>query len=122
VKLHPANTAGNIVTGYGPGYVAVNRVRYEHSLVVLPNRIITDWNADLDIQTKSESIALLTTLGADILLIGTGEALRFPPAQALRPLIDAKVGFEVMDTNAACRTYNILMAENRKVAAALILP
>jgi uncharacterized protein len=60
-------------------------------------------------------------LDAELVLIGTGRSLQFPPAEALRPLIEARLGFEIMDTQAACRTYNILMAENRRVAAALIL-
>ena len=63
----------------------------------------------------------LARLEVEILLIGTGETQRFPDAATLRPLIDAKIGYEVMDTAAACRTYNILVAEDRLVAAALVV-
>jgi uncharacterized protein len=66
-------------------------------------------------------VSRLTALGVDIVLIGTGERLDFPQPSVLRPLIEAGIGFEVMDTPAACRTYNILMGEERKVAAALIV-
>lgn len=120
MKLHLATSADrNTVTGYGQGYVSINQVRYERSLIVLPDRMINDW-ASPD-STEAQALAFLATLEAELVLIGTGETLRFPPASALRPLIEARIGFEVMDTNAACRTYNILAAELRNVAAALIL-
>lgn len=122
VKLHLAHTEGrNAVTAYGRDYVAVNQVRYQRSLVVLPHRLVEGWNASATQALGEEAVAFLATLGAEIVLIGTGETLRFPPLSALRPLVDAGIGFEVMDTNAACRTYNILMAEDRKVAAALLI-
>ncbi len=122
VKLHLAHTEGrNAVTAYGLGFVAINRVRYERSLVVLPHRLVEGWNVSAAQGLSMEAVAFLATLGAEIVLIGTGETLRFPPLSTLRPLVDAGIGFEVMDTNAACRTYNILMAEDRKVAAALLI-
>jgi len=121
MKLHLANTEGrNSVTAYGPGYVTVSRVRYERSLVVLPDRLIEDWGASAGAVDQS-SVAELAGLGAEIVIIGTGETLKFPPPEVLRPLIDAGIGFELMDTPAACRTYNILLAEDRKVAAALVI-
>ena len=120
MKLHLSTPADrNTVTGYGKGYVSVNQTRYEHSLIVLPERLITDWGSPH--HSEPQALAYLATLGAELVLIGTGEQLRFPPASALRPLIDSHIGFEIMDTNAACRTYNILAAEMRNVAAALIL-
>src|SRR6266702_1612053 len=60
-------------------------------------------------------------LGLEIVLLGTGARLRFPRPEILRPLVQSGVGVEVMDVEAACRTYNILVAEERKVAAALLL-
>ena len=66
-------------------------------------------------------LAPLAAIACDVLLLGTGERLRFPAAAILRPLIEARVGVEMMDTAAACRTYNILVAEGRKAAAALIV-
>nr|MBP6655913.1 hypothetical protein [Propionivibrio sp.] len=52
--------------------------------------------------------------------LATGDQLRFPPTELLRPLIEAQKGIEVMDIKAACRTYNVLVSESRKVAAALL--
>ena len=122
MKLHPAVASSrNAFTGYGPGFVAVNGTRFEASIVVLPERIITDWPATTFEALTASHLAALVTLGADIILLGTGAVIRFPRPEIVRPLIDARIGLEVMDTQAACRTYNILMAEERKVAAALLL-
>jgi uncharacterized protein len=120
LKFHLARNEGrNAITAYGDGYVDVNQQRFERSLVVLPDRLIPEWQTG--VPPGAASLGLLAALDAELVLIGTGRSLQFPPAEALRPLIEARLGFEIMDTQAACRTYNILMAENRRVAAALIL-
>ena len=120
LKLHLASAGGrNTITGYGPGYVDINGQRYKASLVVQPTSIKTDWISGPDGDIGLDAIAFLATLEAEIVLLGTGATQRFPPPVTLRPLIDAGIGFEIMDTNAACRTYNILVAEDRRVAAAL---
>ncbi len=98
----------------------VNAVRYERSLVVLPDRPVEAW-AVAGVETlRQEDLELLAGLGAEIVLVGTGDSLRFLHHRLLQSLARAHVGVEVMDTRAACRTYNILVAEGRKVAAALI--
>jgi uncharacterized protein len=66
-------------------------------------------------------IELLASLDAEIILLGTGDRLRFPSPDLLRPLVRAQKGLEVMDLPAACRTYNVLMGEGRKVAVGLLL-
>ena len=122
LKLHPASVTGhNQFTSYGPGYVSVNGERHERSIVVLPRRIITDWAATSFEALEAGHLAALADLGAEIVLLGTGDALRFPRPEITRPLVEARIGLEVMDVQAACRTYNILMAEERNVAAALLL-
>lgn len=122
MKLHLDGASGrNHFTGYGTGYVVVNGIRYERSLVVLPARIVTDWLATSFDALAPGHLAALATLGAEIVLLGTGASLRFPRPELTRALVEARVGLEVMDVPAACRTYNILMAEERKVAAALLL-
>jgi len=122
LKLHLAGHSGrNTVTGYGRGYVAVNGVRHERSVIVLPQRVITNWPATTFDALEPAHFATLAEFDVDIVLLGTGTSLRFPRAELVRALIDAKIGLEVMDVQAACRTYNILMAEQRKVAAALLL-
>jgi uncharacterized protein len=122
LKLHLTGVTGyNQFTSYGPGYVSVNGERHERSIIVLPRRIITDWAATSFEALASSHLAALAELDAEIVLLGTGNILRFPRPEIARPLIEAGIGFEVMDVQAACRTYNILMAEERNVAAALLL-
>ncbi len=121
LKLHLDNISGiNAFTGYGEGHVMVNGQRYGHNLVVLPERIVNDWQPAGFDQLTAADFAQLAALGPEIVLLGTGSRLRFPRPELTRALIEARIGLEVMDIHAACRTYNILAAEERKVAAALL--
>jgi len=121
LKLHLSNISGvNAFTGYGEGYVMVNRQRYERNLVVLHDRILTEWQPAGFDELDAADFALLAELKPEIVLLGTGARLRFPQPELTRALIEARIGLEVMDIRAACRTYNILAAEERKVAAALL--
>ena len=107
-------------TAYGDNYAAVNGEKYEQNLILLPESIIPAWTT-ATVRTLSESdMQILLGLGTEIVLLGTGESLRFPSAPLLRPFAPAGIGLEIMDLKAACRTYNILAAEGRKVAAALL--
>ncbi|MBS1139921.1 MAG: hypothetical protein H6R13_1374 [Proteobacteria bacterium] len=121
MKLHIPNTAGlNLFTAYGEDYIAVNQEKYSTNLILLPESIIPDWtSAKLESLTEADMQRLLE-LGTEIILLGTGSRLRFPPGALLRPFAAAGIGLDVMDLQAACRTYNILAAEGRKVAAALL--
>jgi len=122
LKLHLTEAIGkNAVTGYGDGYVLVNQERHQRTLVVLPDRLVTDWAPSSFEALTADHMAALLPLGAEIILLGTGTQLRFPRAEILAPLIHAKIGYEIMDVKAACRTFNILVSEERKVAAALLL-
>ena len=121
MKLHLSNISGiNAFTGYGEGYVMINRQRYEHSLVVQPDRLVTDWQPAGFDALEAADFARLAELKPEIVLLGTGARLRFPRPELTRALMEARIGLEVMDVQAACRTYNILAAEERKVAAALL--
>jgi len=121
LKLHrESRTALNTFTGYGAGYVMVNGERIERSVVVLPDRLVPDWPPKAFDQLAPEHFEGLQGLGCEIVLLGTGGRQRFPRADLIQPLVRAGIGVEVMDLQAACRTYNILMAEERKVAAALL--
>ena len=106
-------------TAYGEGYVVVNGARHDASLIVLPERIQPWPVAGFDALTE-EHFALLAALKPEVALLGTGSRQRFPHPRLIAPLARARIGLEVMDTQAACRTYNILMAEERRVAAALL--
>ena len=122
MKFHLQNPAGvNVFTGYGANYVMVNNVRYATSLVVTPERINEDWRVAGFDDLGAGHFEFLRALKPAIVLLGTGTALRFPPPALSRCLAQARIGLEVMDTPAACRTYNILSAEGRNVVAAVLL-
>jgi uncharacterized protein len=120
VKLHASGPSGvNTITGYGEGYVMVNGERCASSVVVLPDRI-EQWDVAAFDSLSAEDFAFLKNLGVEIVLLGTGARQRFPHPRLTAALAQAGIGLEVMDVHAACRTYNILVAEERKVAAALL--
>jgi uncharacterized protein len=121
MKLHQARADGrNLFTGYGPGYVTVNGARRQVSTVVLSDRVL-DWEIAEFSALTQDVFATLAALPVEILLLGTGATLRFPHPRLTQPLRDAGIGLEVMDTSAACRTYNILLGEDRRVAAAVLI-
>jgi uncharacterized protein len=121
VKLHAAGPSNlNTITGYGEGYVTVNSERRTSSVVVLPDRIEPWGTASFD-ALSADDFRFLGELGAEIVLLGTGARQRFPHPRLTAELAKAGIGLEVMDLQAACRTYNILVAEERKVAAALLI-
>lgn len=121
MKLHTDPRTGNTVTAHGEGFVAINGQRYSGSLIVQPERIDTDWQVAAAADLAIAHIEVLLATGADILILGTGKRQRFPALELLKPVIRAGRTVDVMDTSAACRTYNILMSEGRTVAAALII-
>lgn len=121
MKLHLTGSGNqNLFTAYGDGYVAVNGRRYSRSLIVLPERMVEDWGATTFDALSPAHMLALAGLDREVVLLGTGKLLRFPRPELMRPLVQAGVGVEVMDVQAACRTYNILASEGRQVAAALL--
>ena len=122
MKFHLQTSPGqNVFTGYGAGYVAVNSVRHEKTIVVTRERIIEDWAPASFGDLRAVHFEQLLALKPDIVLLGTGVTLRFPVPALWRSLATARIGFEVMDSTAACRTFNILAGEGRNVAAAILL-
>ena len=123
MKLHLANPRnGYTLTGYGTGFLAVNGTRYDHALVVTPDTPPERWSVVSVSILTAEAAGLLLTGSPEIVIIGTGPTQIFPEPSRLRPLIEARIGVEIMNTPAACRTYNVLMGEGRRVLAAICLP
>jgi len=121
MKFHLNTAEGNMFTGHGADYVRLGVVEYRDNLLVTPERVVTGWTAG-GFDTLSEAdFAALVELKPEVVLLGTGASLRFPHPRLTRALTDAGIGVEVMDTPAACRTFNILAAEGRRVVAAVIL-
>jgi uncharacterized protein len=120
VKFHLSTTAGNVVTGSGAGWVRVGTTEYRENVMLTPDAV-APWAAEgFDGLTEGSMRALLEA-NPEVVLLGTGRSIRFPPPPLSRILAEARVGVEVMDTGAACRTYNILAGEGRRVVAGLIL-
>jgi uncharacterized protein len=123
MKMHRDNTARvHRITGYGAGYVSVDEEPITRSFIVTPETLITDWRPRQLSEMDAAALEALSELGPAIILLGSGAEQFFPPASLLAPVLARGIGIEVMTTAAACRTYNILVAEGRAVAAGLFMP
>lgn len=123
LKFHLTQPEGlNLFTGYGDDYVIVNGERYtQSSLLITPDSLLSDWQVDNFAALQPQHFAAFIAQQPEIALLGTGNRLRFPHPALTAALTNAGIGLEVMDTKAACRTYNILVAEGRRVVAGIIL-
>ena len=122
MKLHATVIpSANTFNAYGDGYVEVNAVRFDRSIVVFPDRPVIDWPVTTFEALDADAFRFIADLDAELVVFGSGPTLRFPHPRLLAPLTGRGVGIETMDVGAACRTYNILMAEGRRVAAALLI-
>ncbi|MES2072391.1 MAG: Mth938-like domain-containing protein [Pseudomonadota bacterium] len=122
MKLHSTITRQyQTVTAYDQHSVELNAVRYEHSLVVLPEVAPVQWPVTRFEDLTIEHFAQLEATMPDVVILGSGRKQRFVHPKLIAGLTAKRIGVECMDSQAACRTYNILMAEGRKVALALIM-
>lgn len=110
-----------IVTDYEPGRVRFGERAFSTSLIALHDRLIPDWEHHPPAALRPTDLRPITEQGPEILILGTGDTQVFPDPASFATLMDLGIGFEVMDNGAACRTYNILLAEGRRVALALML-
>ncbi len=121
MKLHLANPGDiKLFTGYADDHVMVNKVRFDASLVVLAEEVRTDWHVTSFDELSEAHFDYFLPLQPEVLLLGTGAKQRFVHPRLYRALTNAGIGVECMDTPAACRTYNILVAEDRRVIAAIL--
>ncbi len=124
MKLHADKPEQLSVSSYGPGWIAVNGNRYTTSIVLSPSGELRPWAVESLESLSEQHFADLFREGEptpELLVFGSGSTLRFVRPSVLRPLIDRRIGVETMDTGAACRTYNILASEGRRVMAALLI-
>ncbi len=122
MKLQPDKSTVQTISGYGEDWIAVDGERVAHSVVINSRGGRPAWSATRFADLTPHHFAMLAELDVELVVFGSGAQLRFPPPAWLAPLMASRIGLETMDTRAACRTYNILAAEGRKVAAALLLP
>jgi uncharacterized protein len=122
MKLNLDSGAGqNLIRSYARGQITVNQEVHTASLIVTPERVIADWRPRRFDDLQAGDFDVIAAMAPEVVLLGTGERLRFPPPTLTRALVGAQIGFEAMDTGAACRTYNVLMSEGRRVLAALLM-
>lgn len=123
MKLHLNTDAGQLLfTGYGADHVLINGHRFDAGLLLTARGVeIAPWAGQDFAALIPAHFEWVAQRELDILLLGTGARLRFPHPSLTRALVEARIGLEVMDTGALCRTYNILAAEGRSVGAAVLI-
>ena len=121
MKIHLETGLGqNFVRAYAPGQVTINEEVYTRSLVVTPQRVITDWPPASPADLQAGHFELIASLRPEVFILGTGARLRFPAPNIIRPLVEAGIGIEGMDNRPACRTFKHLMSRGRHRVAALL--
>ena len=122
MKLQPDAAQNlNTVTRYGPGFIEINQVSHASSVLVMPEGPITPWLIQRFEDLSPTDFEQMIALQPQVIIFGSGARIRFPKPELLVPLFKAKIGIETMDLQAACRTYNILMAEGRQVLGAFLI-
>ena len=121
MKFQPDKSDTRTITAYGPGWIAVDQEKHTHSIVLSSLGALRDWNCSRFEDLGPAHFAQLADFGVETIIFGSGQRLRFPPPAWLAPLMGKRLGVETMDTQAACRTYNILAGEGRKVLLAALL-
>lgn len=121
MKIQPDFISAQSIQGYGPGWVQVAGEKIMRSVIIGSGGELLDWNCDRFEDLEAAHFEHLAQLQTELVVFGSGTRLRFVTAGLTRALIERQIGLETMDTPAACRTYNILLAEGRRVAVALLM-
>lgn len=125
MKLQPDRLNVQSILGYGAGWVGLGNngvaEKIEHSIVIGSRGEKFNWNCKCFEELTAEHFSALADSKPELVIFGSGSRLRFPPPAFLRALMAQRIGLETMDTLAACRTYNILAGEGRRVLAALLI-
>jgi uncharacterized protein len=122
MKLTDEPTGGTLlIRGYEPNEVRVGETVLRQSFLISATQLVSDWNAQSIADLSLEDIEAIVALDPEIVILGSGSKQRFPETRWLANLLSRGIGCEVMDTGAACRTYNVLVSEDRKVVGALIV-
>jgi uncharacterized protein len=122
MKIHLETGMGqNLIRAYAPGRITINEEVYTTSLIVTPQQVVAAWPPSGFADLRAVHFEAIVVLQPEVVILGTGARLQFPAPSLTRSLVEAGIGIEVMDTGAACRTYNFLMSDGRRVAAALLM-
>lgn len=141
MKIHLDTTSGYAIHSYEEGKITIrvpfdrqpktpreeappaeaSRETLTRSLIVMPDLLITDWPPGNLGQLTKDHLEQIAALEPELVLLGTGRKLCFPKPALVAPLLERRIGVEYMDSAAACRTYNLLAADERRVAAAILI-
>ena len=114
------NDSGYSISGYEAGKIRIRGKVYDRSLLVMAHHLQTDWPPANAGELTSRHLREIVVLQPAVVILGTGERQVFPDPRIFIPLMDAGIGYEVMDSAAACRTYNVLLSEGREVLGAFL--
>lgn len=122
MKLSEDDSSGSyMINGYDSEGIIINQRLYSRSLIVSNHRLLENWPMQDISELSADILAPILDLKPEVILIGTGSTLVFPPVSSYASIIQSGVGIEFMDSVAACRTFNILLSEDRSVVAGIIL-
>lgn len=121
MELTEDTTSGhNIIHSYKAGEIIVNEQAFHESIILTPDQLMP-WHLRTPQEINQQNLDILLQLKPSIILLGMGPTQLFLPSNLLQHFIEQSIGVEMMTTAAACRTFNILVAEGRNVAAGLLV-
>ena len=116
-----ASSRVNLIRAYSPAELRIGEHSVRRSCIITADKLVTDWEPATFGDLSAAHLAPVLALAPEVVLLGTGATQRFPPAAVRAAFAERGIGLEVMDLGAACRTFNILVQEERRVAALLFL-
>ena len=121
IELDSSLTHPFRIKSYAQGSVVIGDERFDSSLIITPSIVINNWPPQTFTDIASHHLEQILEMKPELILLGTGRIQHFPDTELFLSIAKMNIGFEVMDTGAACRSYNILLQEGRNVAAALLM-
>lgn len=118
---HASEPSPEALDAIGPRASRIRQEILTRSLIITPDTLVRDWRPQILEDLTIADLDLVVALRPEVIILGVGARLRWPEMHTLAPLIGSGIGYEIMDTAAACRTYNILMSDHRQVAAAIMM-
>ncbi|HEY4215408.1 MAG TPA: Mth938-like domain-containing protein [Steroidobacteraceae bacterium] len=115
------NSSAHLIRSYAPGEIRIGERVIHSSCVVTADTLLENWEPATLADLQVAHLERIFALAPEVVLLGTGMSQRFPPAAVRAAFSERRIGLEAMDLGAACRTYNVLVGEERNVAAALLL-
>ena len=121
IELDSTSTHLNHINSYEQGSILIGNKRFVSSFIITPSIVIHNWPPQIFADIASHHLDQILEMKPELILLGTGRQQHFPETDLFLNTAKLNIGFEVMDTGAACRSYNVLLQEGRNVAAALLM-